>query len=80
MTCAFITTSSFGAVGCCDNSDCGMHVTCLDLGQIISELACDDACFFDTMTLKWYGIRLPLGDKGSDQPLAPAILAHTAAL
>ncbi|KAI1106742.1 hypothetical protein F4804DRAFT_299716, partial [Jackrogersella minutella] len=52
VTCALVTTSTYGAVACCDGSDCGLRVACVDYLDYYSSSACDDGCAQDTFTVK----------------------------
>ncbi|KAI0843350.1 hypothetical protein F5Y06DRAFT_291259 [Hypoxylon sp. FL0890] len=52
VTCALVTTSSYGAVACCDGSDCGIRVACIDYREFMLSSACDDGCIQDTFTVK----------------------------
>ncbi|KAI1210644.1 uncharacterized protein F4807DRAFT_459484 [Annulohypoxylon truncatum] len=51
-TCALVTTSTVGAIACCDGSDCGLRVTCVDYIDFVYSSACDEDCVSDTYTAK----------------------------
>ncbi|KAL7624340.1 hypothetical protein AAE478_005902 [Parahypoxylon ruwenzoriense] len=51
-TCALVTTSSFGAVACCTDGDCGLRVACIDYRDFVLSSACDNGCAQDTFTVK----------------------------
>ncbi|KAI1471394.1 uncharacterized protein F4812DRAFT_177210 [Daldinia caldariorum] len=52
LTCALVTTSTIGAVGCCDQDDCGLRVACIDYREFAYSSACDNGCVQDTFTVK----------------------------
>ncbi|KAI1139565.1 hypothetical protein F5Y05DRAFT_326947 [Hypoxylon sp. FL0543] len=52
VTCALVTTSSYGAVACCDGDDCGLRVACIDYREFMLSSACDNGCVQDTFTVK----------------------------
>ncbi|OTA94031.1 hypothetical protein M434DRAFT_395100 [Hypoxylon sp. CO27-5] len=52
VTCALVTTSTYGAVACCDGDDCGLRVACIDYREFMLSSACDNGCVQDTYTVK----------------------------
>ncbi|KAI1449538.1 hypothetical protein F5Y02DRAFT_371983 [Annulohypoxylon stygium] len=58
-TCALVTTSTVGAVACCDGSDCGLRVACVDYIDYEYSSACDANCAQDTYTVKCTHISAP---------------------
>ncbi|KAI0602268.1 hypothetical protein F4775DRAFT_231062 [Biscogniauxia sp. FL1348] len=58
-TCAFVTTSTIGAVACCSAGDCGVRVECMDYLDIYISSSCDNGCFADTYTVKCTNINYP---------------------
>ncbi|KAI1497028.1 hypothetical protein F5X99DRAFT_43569 [Biscogniauxia marginata] len=59
VTCAFVTTSTIGAVACCSGGDCGLRVACLDYRDINLSSSCDNGCFADTYTVKCTNLAAP---------------------
>lgn len=53
VSCALVTTAGVGAVACCDNTDCGLRVACIDYREFMLSSACNNACALDTFTVKW---------------------------
>ncbi|KAK6955372.1 hypothetical protein Daesc_003007 [Daldinia eschscholtzii] len=39
VTCALVTTANIGAVGCCDQDDCGLRVACVDYREFVYSSA-----------------------------------------
>ncbi|KAI1095434.1 hypothetical protein F5B19DRAFT_344475 [Rostrohypoxylon terebratum] len=58
-TCALVTTSSVGAVACCDGGDCGLRVACVDYIDYEYSSACDANCAQDTYTVKCTHLTAP---------------------
>ncbi|KAI5926101.1 hypothetical protein F4810DRAFT_625385 [Camillea tinctor] len=58
-TCAFVTTSTVGAVACCSAGDCGIRVGCMDYRDIYLSDSCDNGCFADTYTVKCTNVNYP---------------------
>ncbi|KAI0850198.1 hypothetical protein F5Y00DRAFT_43436 [Daldinia vernicosa] len=52
VTCALVTTSTYGAVACCDGDGCGLRVACIDYRDFLYSSACDNGCIQDTYTVK----------------------------
>ncbi|KAI0381508.1 hypothetical protein F5Y04DRAFT_62757 [Hypomontagnella monticulosa] len=52
VSCALVTTAGMGAVACCDNTDCGLRVACIDYREYMLSSACNNACALDTFTVK----------------------------
>ncbi|KAI4869103.1 hypothetical protein F4820DRAFT_62351 [Hypoxylon rubiginosum] len=52
VLCALVTSSSYGAVACCDGDDCGIRVACVDYREFLLSSACDVGCIQDTYTVK----------------------------
>ncbi|KAI1388299.1 uncharacterized protein F4822DRAFT_241342 [Hypoxylon trugodes] len=52
VTCALVTTSTYGAVACCDGDECGLRVACIDYKEFMLSSACDGGCVQDTYTVK----------------------------
>ncbi|KAI8963354.1 hypothetical protein F5Y11DRAFT_149327 [Daldinia sp. FL1419] len=52
VTCALVTTSTYGAVACCDDTGCGLRVACIDYKEFLYSSACDNGCIQDTYTVK----------------------------
>ncbi|KAI1084411.1 hypothetical protein F5B20DRAFT_576550 [Whalleya microplaca] len=59
VTCALVTTSSVGAVACCDDDECGIRVDCVDYIDFYSRSACNNGCVQDTFTVKCTNILAP---------------------
>ncbi|KAI0884694.1 uncharacterized protein GGS22DRAFT_145883 [Annulohypoxylon maeteangense] len=58
-TCAIVTTSTIGAIACCDGNDCGLRVACVDYMDYVYSSACDADCAQDTFTAKCTHISAP---------------------
>ncbi|KAI1655770.1 hypothetical protein F4813DRAFT_153413 [Daldinia decipiens] len=52
VTCALVTTSTYGAVACCDGDGCGLRVACIDYMDFVYSSACVGGCIQDTYTVK----------------------------